>query len=102
MLIYTKEEVSAQCGIELSDCNEEIMWCRLAGGIILAGVCYNSTSNMQEEEANIHSNIIKACSRMSNKEIMLCGDFNHNTTNWNELEATAEGHSFLDQHRTLA
>ena len=47
---------------------------------ILAGVCYNSTSNMQEE-ANIHSNIIQVCSRMSNKEVMLCGDFNHNTIN---------------------
>ena len=63
---------------------------RLAEGNILAGACYNSTSDMQEEKANIHSNITKACSRMSNKEIMLCGDFNHNTINWNELEATAE------------
>ena len=66
-LIYAKEEVSAQCDIELSDCNEEILWCRLAEGNILAGVCYNSTSNMQEEETQINSNIIKACSRMSNK-----------------------------------
>ena len=31
VLIYAKE---------LSDCNEEILWCRLAGGNILAGVCY--------------------------------------------------------------
>ena len=46
MLIYAKEEVSAQCDTELSDCNEEILWCRLAEGNILAGVCYNSTSNM--------------------------------------------------------
>ena len=89
VLIYAKEEVSAQCDIELSDCNEEILRCRLAEGNILAGVCYNSTSNMQEE-AKIHSNIIKACSRTSNKKIMLCGDFNHNTINWNELETTAE------------
>ena len=64
VLIYTKEEVIAQCDIELSDCNEEIRWCRLAEGNILAGVCYNFTSNMQEEEANINSNIIDACSRM--------------------------------------
>ena len=49
MLIYAKEEVSAQCDIELSDCNEEILWCRLTGGHILAGVCYNSTSNTQEQ-----------------------------------------------------
>ena len=82
MLIYAKEEVSAQSDIELSDCNEEILWSRLAGGNIL------STSNMQEEEAKINSNIIKECSRMSNKEVMLCEDFNHNTINWNELEAT--------------
>ena len=95
-LIYTKQEVNAQCVIELSDCNEEILWCRLAGGNILAGVCYNSTSNMQEEEAKNHSNIIKACNRTSNKEVMLCGDFNHNTINWKELEATAEGQAFLD------
>ena len=74
-LIYAKEEVSAQCDIELSDCNEEILRCRLAEGNILAGVCYNSTSNMQEEEAKNHSNIIKACNITSNKEVMLCGDF---------------------------
>ena len=80
-LIYATEEVSAQCDIELSDCNEEILWCRLAEGKILAGVCYNSTSNMQEVEAKIYSNIIQACSRTSNKEVMLCGDFNHNTIN---------------------
>ena len=80
-LIDATEEVSAQCDIDLSDCNEEILWCRLAEGNILAGVCYNFTSNMQEEEAKIHSNIIQACSRMSNKEVMLCGDFNHNTIN---------------------
>ena len=80
VLIEATEEVSAQCDIDLSDCNEEILWCRLAEGNILAGVCYNSTSNMQEE-AKIHSNIIQACSRMSNKEVMLCGDFNHNTIN---------------------
>ena len=30
VLIYAKEEGSAQCDIELSDCNEEILWCRLA------------------------------------------------------------------------
>ena len=66
---------------------------------ILAGVCYNSTSNMQEKEAKIHSNIIKACSRTSNKEVMLCGDFNHNTINWKE--ATAEGQAFLDLTQDL-
>ena len=82
---------------ELSDCNEEILWCRPAEGNILAGVCYNSTSNMQEEEAKINSNIIQVCSRMSNKEVMLCGYFNHNTINWKELEATAEGQSFLEE-----
>ena len=119
-LIYATEEVSAQCDIYLSDCNEEILWCRLAESNILAGVCYNSTSNMlqlaesnilagvcynstsnmlqlaesnilagvcynstsnMEEEAKIHSNIIQACSRTSNKEVMLCGGFNHNTIN---------------------
>ena len=100
-LIYATEEVSAQCDIDLSDCNEEILWCRLAEGNILAGVCYNSTSNMQEEEAKIHSNIIQAYSRMSNKEVLLCGDFNHNTINWKELEATAEGQSFLDLTQDL-
>ena len=76
-------------------------WCRLAEGNILAGVCYNSTSNMQEEEAKMHSNIIKACSRMSNIEVMLCGDFNHNNINWKELEATAEGQAFLDLTQDL-
>ena len=50
---------------------------------------------MQEEEVKIHSNITKACSRTSNKELMLCGDFTHNTTNWKELEAMAEGQAFL-------
>ena len=96
VLIYAKEEISAQCEVEISDCNEEILWRRLAEGNILAGVCYNSTFNMQEEEANIHFYIIEACSRTSNKEVVLCGDFNHNTINWKELEATAEGQSFLD------
>ena len=32
---------------------------------------------------------------------MLCGDFNHNTVNCNELEATAEGQSFLDLTQDL-
>ena len=91
VLIYAKEEVSAQCDIDLSDCNEKILWCRLAEGNILAGACYSSTSsNMQEKETNIHSNIIKACSRMLNKEMMLCRNFSHNTINWNELEATEQ------------
>ena len=90
VLICAKEEVSAQCDIDLSDCNEEILWCKLTGGNILAGVCYNCISNMQEEDTKSHPNIIKTCNRMSNKEIMLRGDFNHNTINWNELDATAE------------
>ena len=56
---------------------------------------------MQEEEATIHSKLNKAYSRMSHKEVMLCGDFNHNTINWKELEATAEGQSFLDLTQDL-
>ena len=56
---------------------------------------------MQEEEAKINSNIIKACSRTSNKEVMLCGYFNHNTINWKELEATAEGQAFLNLTQDL-
>ena len=80
VLIDATEEVSAQCDIDLSDCNEEILWCRLAEGNILAGVCYNSTSNMQEE-AKIHSNIISLQQNVKQRSnVMLC-DFNHNTIN---------------------
>ena len=32
VLIYAKEEVSAQCDMELSDCNKEILWCKAGRG----------------------------------------------------------------------
>ena len=38
VLICAKEEISAQREIEISDCSEDILWCRLAEGNILAGV----------------------------------------------------------------
>ena len=50
VLFYAKEEVSVQCDIGLSDCNEEILWCRLAKGNILAGVCYNSTCKKNKQQ----------------------------------------------------
>ena len=62
------QKKSAQCDIELSDCNKEILWRRLAGGNILAGVCYNSTSNMQEEEAKFIPTLSKHAAERQTKK----------------------------------
>ncbi len=62
--------------------------------IILIGVCYHSTSASTEEEQALHALISKACEM--NDNVMICGDFNHRTIDWDLLHSQAEGQAFLD------
>ncbi len=58
------------------------------------GVCYHSTSSTAEEEVALHQLIIRAC--IAYKDILICGDFNHRTINWDLLHSQVECQVFLD------
>ena len=55
---------------------------------ILIGVCYYSTSATEVNEIALHNAIKKACSM--NDYVIICGDFNHSSIDWNTLHAGSE------------
>ena len=100
-MIHVKEEIAVTEETHLMEENVEILWCRLASSKILLGVCYNSSSNSVAEQEKIYKNIEKVCSQLCNKEAMICGDFNHKSIDWEELEARAEDVAFLNLTQDL-
>ena len=74
----------------------ESLYCKLKGphSEVLIGIIYNSTANTEEEEENIHHVIRRAC--LNYRDVILTGDFNHRTINWETLHSDREGQPFLD------
>ena len=56
-------------------------------------MCYHSTSTINEEEINLHRKIEEVCEKFD--QVLICGDFNHNTIDWELLHAGQEREAFL-------
>ena len=61
---------------------------------ILIGVCYYTTSATVANEIALLNTIRKACSM--NDYVIICGDFNHSSIDWNTLHAGSESREILD------
>ena len=96
-LIYSKESLNVvlECNLTYTD-KTDTVWIKLKtqNGDICIGVCYHSTSATAEEEVALHELISRAC--ITYKDILICGDFNHRTINWDLLRSQVEGQAFLD------
>ena len=57
------------------------------------GVCYLSPSAGQDEEIRLYNCISEICNSYNN--IVITGDFNHISINWETLHSQKEGESFL-------
>lgn len=92
-LIYAKSELKTVMLENLTKtANTDTVWCKYED--IKIGVCYNTTANSVEQEEPLLELIRRAC--RSNGETVITGDFNHETIDWELMEANAEGQSFLD------
>ena len=58
------------------------------------GLCYNSTTSSQDSKDALNSEIRFACHRYN--DIIICGDFNYPSIDWNLMQAESEGQNFLD------
>ena len=56
---------------------------------LVIGVCYHSTSASVVNEVALHNVIGQACRRYTN--VLICGDFNHRTIDWDLLQCNCEG-----------
>ena len=74
----------------------EIVWCKLilSNMSILIGDCFHTTSAAVANEIALHNAIRKVCSM--NGYVIICGDFNHSSIDWNTLHAVSESQEFLD------
>ena len=61
---------------------------------ILISVCYHTTSATADNEIALHNTIIMACSM--NDYVIICGDLNLSSIDWNTLHAGSESEEFLD------
>ena len=78
------------------DC--ESVWCELTStkSSLIIGVCHHSTSASVVCEVALHNVIGQACRRYKN--VLICGDFNYITTDWDLLQWTVRVNSFLISH----
>ena len=94
VLLYIRNDIKA-VRREIFEQNEiETIWCEIfvGGDGTLIGVSYRSpTSCVAEDEA-----LFKMIENVSDKKIMLMGDFNFGHINWATQEACGEGKNFLD------
>eukprot|EP00794_Sanderia_malayensis_P001260 gene1260-1389_t len=95
-MIYLKEGVTGLNEKLTFTESTETVWCNLIASHteIIIGVCYQKPSANAEEEEALHNLIKQACE--NNTEVLICGDFNHRTINWDLLQAQAEGRKLLD------
>ncbi len=96
-VLYSKESLNVLLEHNLTYTDRtDTVWIKLKtlNGEICIGVCYHSTSSMAEEEVTLHQLISRAC--IAYKDILICGDFNHRTINWDLLHSQVEGQAFLD------
>ena len=92
-IIFAKSELKTVMIEELTKVeNTDTVWCKYEDTTI--GVCYNTTANTVEQEEPLIELIRKACENTS--EVVVTGDFNHETINWELMEAQAEGEKFLE------
>ena len=74
----------------------DTVWCKLED--LTIGVCYNTTANSIHDKVPLLELMTRASQR---GEVVIAGDFNHETINWDLLEAQAEGQQFLDKVQDL-
>ena len=97
-IIYAKTELKTVMIENLTKTeNTDTVWCRYED--IKIGVCYNTTANNVEQEEPLLELIKRACE--SNGETIITGDFNHETIDWDLMEANTEGQRFLDTTEDL-
>ena len=74
----------------------ESVWCELTStkSSLVIGFCHHSTSASVVNEFALHNVIRLACRRY--KDVLICGDFNHRTIDWDLLQCGSEGQKFLD------
>ena len=75
--------------------NTESAWClvKTRDLELVVGVCYLSPSAGQDEEIRLYNCISEICNSYNN--IVITGDFNHISINWETLHSQKEGESFL-------
>ena len=96
-IIYAKEDLKTTPIEFLTDTDRtDTVWCKVED--LTLGVCYNTTANSVEDEEPLLELIDKACQR---GEVVITGDFNHETINWELMEAQSEGQRFLDKVQDL-
>ena len=96
-LIYAKDQLKTITIDSLTNTDDtDTVWCKIED--LTIGVCYNTTANTVEDEEPLLELISKANRR---GEVVIVGDFNHETIDWELLEAQAEGQRFLDKVEDL-
>ena len=74
--IYVKVDLKAIMLWELTHVEDiDTVWCRVCDATL--EVCYNTTTNSQEQQKNLQELLEVAC-RMKEDNV-ICGDFNHRT-----------------------
>ena len=94
-LIYAKEELKVTV-IDLAIVeNTESAWClvKTRDLELVVGVCYLSPSAGQDKEISLYNCISEICNSYNN--IVITGDFNHRSFNWETLHSQKEWGSFL-------
>ena len=96
-IIYAKETLKTTPLEMLTNTDRtDTVWCKIED--LTLGVCYNTTANSVEDEEPLLELMRKACQR---GEVVITGDFNHETIDWQLMEAQTEGQRFLDQTQDL-
>ena len=96
-IIYAKENLKTTPLEMLTNTDRtDTVWCKIED--LTLGVCYNTTANSVEDEEPLLDLMRKACQR---GEVVITGDFNHETIDWQLMEAQTEGQRFLDQTQDL-
>ena len=93
-IIYAKSELKTVMIQNLTETPEtDTVWCKYED--ITIGVCYNTTANTTEEQEEPLLELIKEAGNLSG-ETIITGDFNHETIDWELMEAGSEGQKFME------
>ena len=97
-LIYSKNYIRMSEENELTteiEPNIQIIWVKIQipENEFLLGVCYNSPRSTNEDIEKMNQSISLACK--TDKNVVLCGDFNFPAINWNTLQSNMRGERFL-------
>ena len=100
-LLYAKEGLNVTV-IDLANVeNTESAWClvKTRDLELVVGVCYLSPSAGQDEEISLYNCISEICNSYNN--IVITGDFNHISINWETLHSQKGGGKFPQTHTGL-